>query len=158
MLTLIYILLPHLVIALQVNAYDNADIALLCGSMLRECVRYESLARATLNDAALWKFFDVYVHLPNFDVASDAFATLRDLLTRNKGVASEFLSERCVSTACCTTHEVPYVHCYTICHKYTCCVCVVCVCISVYCGKQFYVSIFAASVRCRCNRPYEWHG
>eukprot|EP00953_Heterococcus_sp_UTEX-ZZ885_P015498 8725-Heterococcus_DN1.PRE.5 len=81
-------------LALQVNAYDNADIALLCGSMLRECVRYESLARATLNDAALWKFFDVYVHLPNFDVASDAFATLRDLLTRNKGVASEFLSER----------------------------------------------------------------
>lgn len=30
-----------------------------------------------------------YVHLPNFDVASDAFVTLRDLLTRNKAVASE---------------------------------------------------------------------
>jgi Mo25-like len=96
MLTYISYVYNH-TIALQVNAYDNADIALLCGSMLRECVRYESLARATLNDAALWKFFDVYVHLPNFDVASDAFATLRDLLTRNKGVASEFLSARCVN-------------------------------------------------------------
>jgi Mo25-like len=102
---------------LQVNAYDNADIALLCGSMLRECVRYESLARATLNDEALWKFFDVYVHLPNFDVASDAFATLRDLLTRNKGVASEFLSERCVSETCLYIQSVlcalPYFASYT---------------------------------------------
>jgi Mo25-like len=112
-------------IALQVNAYDNADIALLCGSMLRECVRYESLARATLNDAALWKFFDFYVHLPNFDVASDAFATLRDLLTRNKGVASEFLSERCVSATCYYVCSV-FGHWYTICHEvYTnCYVCV----------------------------------
>eukprot|EP00611_Tribonema_gayanum_P003087 TRINITY_DN12413_c0_g1_i4.p1 TRINITY_DN12413_c0_g1~~TRINITY_DN12413_c0_g1_i4.p1 ORF type:complete len:329 (+),score=137.67 TRINITY_DN12413_c0_g1_i4:121-1107(+) len=75
-------------------AYGNPDIAILCGSMLRECIRYESLARATLADDMLWLFFDSYVHLPNFDVASDAFATLRDLLTRNKAAASEFLSER----------------------------------------------------------------
>lgn len=62
--------------------------------MLRECIRYEPLARGVLGSELLWLFFDSYVHLPNFDVASDAFATLRDLLTRNKGAASEFLSER----------------------------------------------------------------
>lgn len=33
--------------------------------------------------------FVQYVHLPNFDVASDAFVTLRDLLTRHKTVASD---------------------------------------------------------------------
>ncbi|CAM9153154.1 unnamed protein product [Choristocarpus tenellus] len=78
----------------MIGAYGNTDIALHGGAMLRECVRYEALARMTLYDETLWLFFDQYVHLPNFDVASDAFLTLRDLLTRNKQVASEFLSEK----------------------------------------------------------------
>lgn len=48
-----------------------------------------------------------YVHLPNFDVASDAFVTLRDLLTRNKAVASEvssftFATVRCTVNLRCT--------------------------------------------------------
>ncbi|CAM9456751.1 unnamed protein product [Chrysoparadoxa australica] len=78
----------------MIGAYGNADVALLCGSMLRECIRYENLARLALQDEAIWLFFDSFVHLPNFDVASDAFATLRDLLTRNKLMASEFLMEK----------------------------------------------------------------
>ncbi|CAM9805136.1 unnamed protein product [Phaeothamnion confervicola] len=79
----------------MIEAYGNPDIALLCGQMLRECIRYEGLARMVLYDQLLWLFFDKYVHLPNFDVASDAFATLRDLLTRNKQASSaSFLEER----------------------------------------------------------------
>lgn len=78
----------------MIGAYGNTDIALHGGAMLRECVRYEKLARMTLYDETLWLFFDQYVHLPNFDVASDAFVTLRDLLTRNKVVASEFLKNK----------------------------------------------------------------
>ncbi|CAM9213386.1 unnamed protein product [Ascophyllum nodosum] len=78
----------------MIGAYGNTDIALHGGAMLRECIRYENLAKMTLYDETLWLFFDQYVHLPNFDVASDAFVTLRDLLTRNKSVASEFLSQK----------------------------------------------------------------
>eukprot|EP00612_Vaucheria_litorea_P002089 CAMPEP_0171456462 /NCGR_PEP_ID=MMETSP0945-20130129/2935_1 /TAXON_ID=109269 /ORGANISM="Vaucheria litorea, Strain CCMP2940" /LENGTH=346 /DNA_ID=CAMNT_0011981883 /DNA_START=89 /DNA_END=1129 /DNA_ORIENTATION=+ len=77
-----------------IEAYENPEIAILCGSMLRECVRYESLARMVLYDDRLWKFFDDYVHLPNFAVASDAFATLKELLTRHKTAVSEFLNEK----------------------------------------------------------------
>lgn len=62
------------------EAYNNTETALICGSMLRECIRYDKLARIMLNADYLWQFFDKYVHLPNFEVASDAFNTLRDLL------------------------------------------------------------------------------
>lgn len=37
-----------------------------------------------------YKFFD-YVQLPAFDVAADAFSTLKDLLTKHKIVAANFL-------------------------------------------------------------------
>ncbi|CBN80051.2 conserved unknown protein (Partial), partial [Ectocarpus siliculosus] len=78
----------------MIGAYGNTDIALHGGAMLRECIRYKNLARMTLYDETLWLFFDQYVHLPNFDVASDAFVTLRDLLTRHKAVASDFLAQK----------------------------------------------------------------
>ncbi len=77
---------------MMIGAYQNPSTALLCGSMLRECIRYESIAQKVLNDQSLWLFFDDYVHLPNFDVASDAFVTLGDLLTRHKLIVFDFLS------------------------------------------------------------------
>ena len=50
-------------------------------------------AKKILNSEYLWKFFDSYVHFPNFEVASDAFNSLRDLLitVKNKSTASTFL-------------------------------------------------------------------
>lgn len=76
-----------------VSGYEHPDIALNCGSMVRECIRHDHIARRLLHSDQLWLFFDTFVHQPNFDVASDAFNTLRDLLTcaRNKAIASEFL-------------------------------------------------------------------
>lgn len=79
-----------------VEGYSNPDIALNSGTMLRECIRYEELTRRLLHSEQLWLFFDSFVHLPNFDVASDAFNTLRDILAspRNKHISAEFLTER----------------------------------------------------------------
>lgn len=79
-----------------VEGYSNPDIALNSGTMLRECIRYEELTRRLLHSEQLWLFFDSFVHLPNFDVASDAFNTLRDILAspRNKQISAEFLTER----------------------------------------------------------------
>lgn len=71
--------------------------------MLRECLKYEKVllylhiscmlriwafakpipcvliqvARRILFSDQVWVLFDCYVHLPNFDVASDAFTTLK---------------------------------------------------------------------------------
>jgi calcium binding protein 39 len=79
-----------------VEGYSNPDIALNSGTMLRECIRYEQLARRLLYSDQLWLFFDTFVHLPNFDVASDAFNTLRDILAspRTKQISADFLAER----------------------------------------------------------------
>jgi calcium binding protein 39 len=81
------------IVLMLMDGYLSPDIALSCGSMLRECVRHDDLARVMLSTEKIWCFFDSYVHLPNFDVASDAFNTLRDLITtvKNKSIASEFL-------------------------------------------------------------------
>ncbi|EGZ25025.1 hypothetical protein PHYSODRAFT_354039 [Phytophthora sojae] len=60
--------------------------------MLRESIRHEILAGKILYSPDLWKFFDVYVHLPNFEVGSDAFATFKDLFTRHKTLAAAFFT------------------------------------------------------------------
>eukprot|EP00824_Muranothrix_gubernata_P005860 TRINITY_DN1762_c0_g1_i1.p1 TRINITY_DN1762_c0_g1~~TRINITY_DN1762_c0_g1_i1.p1 ORF type:complete len:328 (-),score=80.68 TRINITY_DN1762_c0_g1_i1:252-1235(-) len=66
--------------------------ALNCGIMLRECIRIETLAKRILNSRAFFRFFE-FVELSKFDVASDAFATFRDLLTKHKTVAAQFLEQ-----------------------------------------------------------------
>jgi calcium binding protein 39 len=107
---------PEILSAL-VAGYENPEVA-LCGTMLREVgrgrrtmlgvsgadcaafvwlrarqsIRHEILAGKILYSADLWKFFDVYVHLPNFEVGSDAFATFKDLFTRHKTLAATFFT------------------------------------------------------------------
>ncbi|CAL5084971.1 unnamed protein product [Urochloa decumbens] len=71
--------------------YENMDIALHYGAMLRECIRHQSIARYVLESEHMKKFFD-YIQLPNFDIASDASATFKELLTRHKATVAEFLT------------------------------------------------------------------
>ncbi|XP_072974389.1 putative MO25-like protein At5g47540 isoform X1 [Typha angustifolia] len=75
-----------------VSGYENMDIALHYGAMLRECIRHQSIARYILESEHMKKFF-VFIQLPNFDIASDAFATFKELLTRHKSTVTEFLSK-----------------------------------------------------------------
>ncbi|KAF3784248.1 Calcium-binding protein 39 [Nymphaea thermarum] len=80
---------PDLLVSLVV-CYDNKAIALNCGNMLRECIKYPTLAKYLLESTSFELFFK-YVDLPNFDVASDAFATFKDLLTKHEDVVSAYL-------------------------------------------------------------------
>ncbi|XP_065643887.1 calcium-binding protein 39 [Hydra vulgaris] len=72
------------------KGYENPEIALNSGMILRECIRYESLAKIILSSE---KFFDLfkYVEDSTFDIASDAFSTFKELLTRHKLHCSQFL-------------------------------------------------------------------
>ena len=56
--------------------YEDPEIALNCGMMLRECIRHEPLGKLILNSSKFDKFFG-YVELSTFDIASDAFATFK---------------------------------------------------------------------------------
>ncbi|XP_020976205.1 calcium-binding protein 39 isoform X2 [Arachis ipaensis] len=59
-----------------VVCYDNKEIALTCGTMLRECIKFQTLSRYILESATFVLFFK-FVELPTFDVASDAFSTFK---------------------------------------------------------------------------------
>ncbi|KAF5465597.1 hypothetical protein F2P56_015583 [Juglans regia] len=74
-----------------VVCYDNKEIALTCGNMLRECIKFSTLAKYILESASFELFFK-FVELPNFDVASDAFSTFKDLLTKHGTVVCEYLT------------------------------------------------------------------
>lgn len=56
--------------------YDDSEVALNCGIMLRECMKYETLARIVLFDDRFYKCFE-YVEMSTFDIASDAFTTFK---------------------------------------------------------------------------------
>lgn len=56
--------------------YEHQEIASNCGTMLRECARYEALAKIMLYSDDFYNFFR-YVEVSTFDIASDAFSTFK---------------------------------------------------------------------------------
>ncbi|XP_024611368.1 calcium-binding protein 39-like isoform X2 [Neophocaena asiaeorientalis asiaeorientalis] len=82
---------PHILFML-LKGYETPQIALRCGIMLRECIRHEPLAKIILFSNQFRDFFK-YVELSTFDIASDAFATFKDLLTRHKVLVADFLEQ-----------------------------------------------------------------
>jgi len=75
-----------------IKGYETTDIALTCGAILRECIKHEPLAKIIITSERFWDFFQ-YVEVQNFDVASDAFSTFKDLLTKHKASSAEFLEK-----------------------------------------------------------------
>eukprot|EP00850_Spirogloea_muscicola_P001896 SM000007S20856 [mRNA] locus=s7:679972:682988:+ [translate_table: standard] len=73
--------------------YERQDLALLYGSTLRDAVRHQAAAKCVLDSPNFERLF-TYIQLPNFDVASDAVATFKDLLTRHRSTVQDFLTRR----------------------------------------------------------------
>ncbi|PWA63303.1 mo25 family protein [Artemisia annua] len=59
-----------------VSGYEDHDMALHYGAMLRECIRHQSVARYVLESEHVKKFFK-FIQLPNFDIAADAALTFK---------------------------------------------------------------------------------
>jgi calcium binding protein 39 len=60
------------------HRYEQQEQAIACGQMLRECAKFEPLARVVIQAEQLYDFYR-YVEHPSFDVASDAFLTFKVL-------------------------------------------------------------------------------
>jgi len=75
--------MPRILFNSNLFRYENQEIALNCGMILRECLRHEALTKIVLNSQQVYKFFD-YVEMNTFDIASDAFATFK-VMSRNNG-------------------------------------------------------------------------
>ncbi|KAG2216506.1 hypothetical protein INT45_013084 [Circinella minor] len=72
------------------KGYEHPEVALNCGLILRECLRNEALAKIILYSKKFYLFFD-YVEMSTFDIASDAFASFKEILTKHKQMVAEFL-------------------------------------------------------------------
>ncbi|KAF0928110.1 hypothetical protein E2562_037941 [Oryza meyeriana var. granulata] len=74
---------------LLMSGYDNMDIAIHYSAMLRDFIHHQVAARYVLDSEHIKKFFH-YIQFPDFNIASDAFKTFKELLTRHKSSAAEF--------------------------------------------------------------------
>ncbi|ESQ55700.1 hypothetical protein EUTSA_v10025583mg [Eutrema salsugineum] len=75
-----------------VEGFENTDMALHYGTMFRECIRHQVVAKYVLDSEHVKKFF-YYIQIPNFDIAADAAATFKELLTRHKSTVAAFLTK-----------------------------------------------------------------
>ena len=72
------------------SGYKQEQIALNCGMILREVFKFNVLTEMLFSCAWFWNIFE-YAKLPEFHVSSDAFATLREVLVRDKSISSVFI-------------------------------------------------------------------
>jgi hypothetical protein len=61
--------------------------------MLREMTRDASIHKIILDDEALWEPFVEFVTFDEFTVASDAFDTLKGILTKHPKMTGEWLRD-----------------------------------------------------------------
>ena len=78
------------ILKVLVEGYNDSEIALNCGQILREVIRHEELNELILHSPLFDLFFD-FVQLSTFDIASDAFATFKLMLTKHKVQCAKFL-------------------------------------------------------------------
>ncbi|KAJ8028535.1 Calcium-binding protein 39-like [Holothuria leucospilota] len=90
--TLDYISNKTEVLFILLKGYENHEVALKSGLLLRECIRYEPLAKIILKPPQFYDFF-TYLEMPTHEIVSDVFSTFKDLLTRHKALCSCFLEE-----------------------------------------------------------------
>ncbi|GAA6063572.1 hypothetical protein JCM10212_003151 [Sporobolomyces blumeae] len=74
------------------KGYENADVALNTGMILRAMLRHEPLARALLYSDKFYNFID-YIEQTTFGIACDAQANFKETLTRHKPMVAEYLDE-----------------------------------------------------------------
>ncbi|KAG2301763.1 hypothetical protein Bca52824_030414 [Brassica carinata] len=75
------------------EGFENTDLALHYGAMFRECIRHQIVAKYVLESEQHVKKFFHYIQLPDLDIAADAAATFKELLTRHKSTVAEFLTK-----------------------------------------------------------------
>ena len=83
-----------------IDNYLIHDVALHCGTLLRESIRNYNKTVTTIlttSKRSLWKLFEICVNdNVQFDIIVDAFNTIREILTcADKVLVSNFLSETC---------------------------------------------------------------
>ncbi|ODQ79502.1 hypothetical protein BABINDRAFT_161897 [Babjeviella inositovora NRRL Y-12698] len=90
--TVDYLLSKPKILLLLLKGPENPEIGLVCGQILRHCIKFEGITRFVLQERCVWNCFQ-YCQLSTFELATDASNILYDLLTVHKKPASEFLTQ-----------------------------------------------------------------
>ncbi len=78
------------IIFLTLRGYENPDVALNTGMILREMLRHEPLAKILLYSPQFYTFPD-YIETTTFGISCDAFSNFKETLTRHKSTVATFL-------------------------------------------------------------------
>ncbi|PWZ00969.1 Mo25-like protein [Testicularia cyperi] len=74
------------------RGYENPDVALNTGMILREMLRHEPLAKILLHSERFYTFPD-YIEKTTFGVSCDAFSNFKETLTRHKAMVASYLEQ-----------------------------------------------------------------
>lgn len=94
--TVDYLMSRPKILSTLMRGPELSDVSLNMGLMFREAIKYESLASWALSDSLFWKYFS-YVNIDSFEISTDAFTSLRDLLTLHEELVGSFLSKPSVT-------------------------------------------------------------
>ncbi|KAJ1034099.1 hypothetical protein NDA18_000968 [Ustilago nuda] len=78
------------VIFLALKGYENPEVALNTGMILREMLRHEQLAKILLYSEKFYTFPD-YIETTTFGISCDAFSNFKETLTRHKPMVAAYL-------------------------------------------------------------------
>lgn len=74
------------------RGYENEEVALNTGMILREMLRHEPLAKILLHSELFYKF-PHYIETTTFGISCDAYTNLKETLTRHKPMVAEYLDK-----------------------------------------------------------------
>lgn len=80
------------VIFLALRGYENPDVALNTGMILREMLRHEQLAKILLYSDRFYTFPD-YIETTTFGISCDAFSNFKETLTKHKAMVAAYLEQ-----------------------------------------------------------------
>lgn len=80
-------------VRLLLQGCGNPEDVIICGQTLRDCARYSELVTLLLQEERAALELMALVRHPSFDVACDAFASLRELLLQQKEAAAVHIEE-----------------------------------------------------------------
>ncbi|KAK4685074.1 calcium binding protein 39, partial [Tremellales sp. Uapishka_1] len=80
---------PDIIFA-TLKGYANPDVALNTGMILKEMLRYEPLARVLLYSDQFYTFSH-YIENSTFGISCDAFANMKETLTKHKPMVASYL-------------------------------------------------------------------
>ncbi|MBW0464361.1 hypothetical protein O181_004076 [Austropuccinia psidii MF-1] len=78
------------IIWIALKGYENSDIALNTGMILKEILRHEILAKSLLYSDRFYDF-PQYIEQTTFGIACDAMSNFKECLTRHKSVVATYL-------------------------------------------------------------------